>query len=77
MKDLTLKHAIGTLGVFPSFGDAAPLRPQIRRAPRDLRLVAALLVWAVGFLSISYLVSFAHDNTASKTQADSWVCKRH
>ena len=77
MKELSLEHAIGGLDRFPSFGDVTTVRAQVPRAHRDLRLIAALLIWAMGFLSISFLVSFAHNGVSSQTQADSWVCKRH
>jgi hypothetical protein len=77
VKELSLDHAIDvSLDRFPALGEAVQPRRRITRLPRDWRLFIALCIWAVGFLSISFMVSFAHDDVADKTQADSVLCKR-
>jgi hypothetical protein len=77
MKELCLEHAIEGVDRFPTFGEAVPPPARIKRPSRDLRLFATpfliWVIWAVGVVSMGLVVSFAHD---SKTQADSWLCKR-
>jgi hypothetical protein len=77
MNGLSLEHAI-VMGLdrFLGSGEAVQPRPRIRRAPRDWRLVTALLIWAVLLLSMSHLMTLSHKDAAAKTQADSWLCKR-
>jgi hypothetical protein len=76
VKELCLEHAVEGLDRFPTFGETVPSPVRIKRSPRDLRIVTAFLIWAVGVASIGFLVSFAHEGVASKAQADSWLCKR-
>ena len=64
-----------SLDRFPAYGETVQPRGTIMRSPRDWRFFIALVIWAVSFLSISSLVSFAHDGVAAKTQADSVLCK--
>jgi hypothetical protein len=77
VREICLEHAIESLAHFPSFGDATPLRSRVEPSRPGRRFAAAFLIWAMGFLSVSSLLSFAHHGVSSKTQPDSWVCKRH
>jgi len=72
-----LFSAIGPrLSLLTTFGaPSRPIRSNVKHAPRDLRLFAALLVWAAVWLLISTVWS-VHSHAVA-TRSDSVLCKRH
>lgn len=77
MSELFTERTVGPgLSLFPTFGTSSqPVRSNVKRAPRELRFVTGLFVWAAVWLLI-YAVSSLH-NQAVATRSDSVVCKRH